>query len=52
MVLPVALICERLGEGLDPNAFHFGRHVRCPDVGVECAGYGEVMFKLSVVPRG
>jgi len=52
MVLPVALICERLGEGLDPNAFHFGHQVRCPDVGVECAGYGEVMFKLSVVPRG
>ena len=51
MVVPVALICERLGEGLEPNDFHFMHYVRCPDVGVECSGYGEVMFRLNVVPR-
>jgi hypothetical protein len=47
----VALINERLSEGLDPNQFHFMRQVRCPDAGVECSGYGEVMVQVSVVPR-
>jgi uncharacterized repeat protein (TIGR04076 family) len=51
LVIPVALINERLSEGLDPNAFHFMHHVRCPDVGAECAGYGQVMMKVSVAPR-
>jgi uncharacterized repeat protein (TIGR04076 family) len=51
LVIPVALINERLGEGLDPNEFHFMRYVRCPDVGVECYGYGEVMLKIQVIPR-
>ena len=49
--LPVALINERLGEGLDPNQCHFMKFVRCLDVGVECAGYGEVMFEIKTVPR-
>lgn len=49
--VPVALINERLSEGLDPADFHFMRLVRCPDVGVECLGYGEVMVKILVVPR-
>lgn len=49
--VPVALINERLNSGLDPNDFHFMRHVRCPDAGVECLGYGEVMAKIEVVPR-
>ncbi len=49
--VPVALINERLSEGLDPNQFHFMRFVRCPDAGVECSGYGEVMLQVSVVPR-
>ncbi len=49
--VPVALINERLSEELDPNLFHFMKHVRCPDAGVECAGYGEVMVQVSVVPR-
>lgn len=51
MTIPVALINERLSEGLDPNDFHFMRMVRCPDAGVRCLGYGEVMVKVSVVPR-
>lgn len=51
LAIPVALINERLSEGLEPNAFHFMRYVRCPDVGVECYGYGEVMLKVQVVPR-
>ena len=51
MQVPVALINERLSEGLDPNQFHFMKYVRCPDAGVECAGYGEVMVKVSVIPR-
>jgi uncharacterized repeat protein (TIGR04076 family) len=51
LVVPVALINERLSEGLDPNQFHFMHQVRCLDVGVDCAGYGEVMLRISVVPR-
>jgi len=49
--VPVALINERLSEGLDPNQFHFMSRVRCPDAGVDCGGYGEVMVQVSVVPR-
>ena len=49
--IPVALINERLSEGLEPNDFHFMRNVRCLDVGVDCMGYGEVMVKVEVVPR-
>ena len=49
--IPVALINERLSEGLDPNDFHFMRYVRCPDTGVNCYGYGEVMVNVRVVPR-
>jgi len=51
LAIPVALINERLSEGLEPNDFHFMRHVRCPDVGVECLGYGEVKLKVEIVPR-
>lgn len=51
LTIPVALINERLSETLTPNDFHFMRHVRCPDTGVECLGYGEVMLKVQVVPR-
>jgi uncharacterized repeat protein (TIGR04076 family) len=50
-VVPVALINERLSEDLDPNQFHFMKFVHCPDVGVECAGYGQVRFQIKVVPR-
>ena len=48
---PIAVINERFSEGLPPNDFHFMRYVRCPDVGVDCLGYGEVMVKIQVVPR-
>jgi hypothetical protein len=51
LVIPMALINERLSEQLEPNAFHFMRYVRCPDVGVECLGYGEVTLKVEVIPR-
>ena len=51
LMVPVALINERLSEGLDPNQFHFMHQVRCPDAGVECAGYGEIMMQVQVVPR-
>ncbi|MGA9755348.1 MAG: hypothetical protein WBV23_09405 [Desulfobaccales bacterium] len=51
LAVPVALINERLSEGLDPNQFHFMHSVRCLDVGVACGGYGEVMFGIKVVPR-
>lgn len=51
LTIPVALINERLSEGLEPNDFHFMRYVRCPDTGVECLGYGEVMLQVRVVPR-
>jgi len=51
LAIPVALINERLSENLEPNDFHFMRYLRCPDVGVECYGYGEVMLKVQVLPR-
>ncbi len=51
LTVPVALVNERLSEGLDPNDFHFMRFVRCPDTGIECYGYGQVMVQVSVVPR-
>lgn len=51
LTVPVALINERLSEGLDPNLFHFMRYVRCQDVGVECLGYGEVMLKVTAAAR-
>lgn len=51
LIIPVALINERLGESLEPNDFHFMRYLRCPDTGVDCFGYGEVMLKVQVVPR-
>ncbi|HDY87330.1 MAG TPA: hypothetical protein ENH82_04340 [bacterium] len=51
LAIPVALINERLSEDLEPNDFHFMRYVRCPDAGVECYGYGEVMLKGQVVSR-
>ena len=51
LTIPVALINERLSEGLEPNDFHFMRYVRCPDMGVECLGYGEVSLKINVIER-
>ena len=51
LTIPVALINERLSESLEPNDFHFMRYLRCPDTGVDCYGYGEVMLKVQVVPR-
>ncbi len=49
--IPVALINERLSEGLPPGDFHFMRQARCPDAGVECLGFGEVMIKIQVKKR-
>lgn len=51
LMVPVALINERLSEGLDPSAFHFMRQVQCPDAGVECMGYGQVRIAIEIVPR-
>jgi uncharacterized repeat protein (TIGR04076 family) len=51
LVVPVALINERLSENLDPDQFHFMKFVQCPDLGVDCAGYGRVRFEIKVVPR-
>jgi len=51
LTIPIALINERLSEGCDPDDFHFMRLVRCPDVGVYCLGYGEIMMKIVVIAR-
>lgn len=51
LTIPVALINERLSEGLPPNDFSFMRYVRCPDAGVNCLGYGNVTMKVEVVGR-
>jgi hypothetical protein len=49
LMAPVPIIInERLSEGPDPNDLQLMRYVRCPDVGVECLGYGgEVMLKAK-----
>ena len=51
LTIPIALINERLSEGLEPNDFHFMRYIQCPDAGVDCMGYGKVMARVRVVPR-
>ena len=51
LILPVALINERLSEGLTPGDTHGFRVVRCPDVGVRCLGYGSVTARVEVVKR-
>lgn len=51
LTIPIALINERLSENLNPNDFHFMRYVRCPDTGIECYGYGEVLMQVKVIPR-
>ena len=51
LIVPVALINERLSESLDPNEFHFMHEVRCLDVGVDCSGYGGIRLRVGVVPR-
>ena len=51
MQVPVALVNERLSEGLEPNAFHFMRTVSCLDCGMEKGGYGKVEMQISVQPR-
>lgn len=51
LTVPVALINERLSEGLPPDEFHFMRQVQCPDTGVDCMGYGKVRLGVRVVPR-
>lgn len=45
------VIAAMISEGLEPNDFHFMHYVHCPDTGVDCLGYGEVMLKVHVVPR-
>ncbi|CAO0824629.1 hypothetical protein DFAR_750018 [Desulfarculales bacterium] len=51
LVVPVALINERLSEGQEPNGFHFLCVMNCLGVGVECLGYGQVRLRISVVLR-
>ena len=43
------VIQERIYEGLDPRPFfHRGQ---CEDVGIECGGWGRVVFEARVVDR-
>ena len=51
MAIPIALINERVSEGLAPGDFHFMHIVKCLDAGVECMGYGETKVKIGVVER-
>lgn len=51
LALPVALINERLSEGLPPQGIHFMRHVHCLDTGVACKGYGGVLVEITPVRR-
>lgn len=44
----IFMVYDRLSEGLDPNDIVFD-HVKCADVGIECGGAGEVLFKISCI---
>lgn len=50
--VPVALICERISEALNPDEFHFNRMVRCAGTGVECSRHSRVMARLCLVKSG
>ena len=50
LIIPVALINERLSESLEPNDFHFMRYLCCPDTGVDCFGYGEECSRFRLFP--
>ena len=41
-------IYDRFAEGIDPNPIW--NLVKCADVGIECGGFGEVLFKIYVQP--
>ncbi len=41
-------IYDRFAEGIDPNPIW--NVVKCADVGIECGGFGEVLFKIYVQP--
>jgi len=45
-LLPFFQICyDRLASGLDPKDMAF-EYVWCPDTGLECGGFGRVLFKI------
>ena len=41
----VAMIQDRISEGLDPNGLVYDR-VSCMDVGLECGGWGQISMKV------
>jgi len=45
----VWIIQERIYEGLDPKPFFHRAH--CDDVGLDCGGWGCVVFEAKVVDR-
>jgi len=46
--MPVALICERLSEGLEPEDFHFRRIVRCGNGCIECVPGSHALAQIHM----
>ncbi len=49
MTRMMAIIQERLYEGLDPRPFFYRGH--CDDIGLDCGGWGEVLIEASILER-
>jgi uncharacterized repeat protein (TIGR04076 family) len=43
------VIQERIYEGLDPKPYFYRGH--CEDVGIDCGGWGRVVFEAKIVDR-
>ena len=51
LVSVVARINEKLMQTGDFDDLYFLRYARCPDVGVENLGYGEVIVRTRIIPK-
>ncbi len=45
----MAVIQERMYEGLDPQPFFYRAH--CEDVGLKCGGWGQVLIEVKIADR-
>lgn len=51
LVAVIARINEKLMQTGDSDDLYFLRYARCPDVGVQNLGYGEVVVRTRIIPR-
>jgi uncharacterized repeat protein (TIGR04076 family) len=43
------IVCERVLEGLDPDALLGVQYVQCQDIGVENGGWGKTVYKVKCI---